>query len=804
MRRIGLVFAAIVAAAFGDTANAEEPRSPATQIAAEIDKYLQAPRSAATYRALANMGDPSFMTEVPADRYGFESPLLTALDMSYTNCRWRYSDEVYRKRLARLGERHPYIRQWLDVQRAVFSRCHGYGERHADPIPAAMPTSDERIAALQAEDRAYQKAAALFYEQGAAARAAFAAIAARRGEHQPAAKLMVASIDAGSEPSGYADAKSTPATIAEAQKLLNDPTAKPVQADAHALIGWIGASGDTLEGRRAQVKVTLEALALPLQTIRTDKQAEARYYQAAQDLPKLFTDFDNDDWWVTGAVPRGYFGSQAMAEAATLNSMAAFALSRRPATGSSASYDLLQIASKHFDDRKEDRDAWRVATLQLGSYYNRPGVEWAEIDALLAKVAARPTDHDVAMLAFLFDHKVRGSFDGQALYDESQIRLERSVAMLRLADFPYKNSENFRRLYYHGLNALILAQDIVGARRLRDLIEPKLDQQFGYSWIVSSDLLLLLAENEEAMVNAIVERGGGDSTLLNRLPARDLARLAIDQRIDPKIRARFARVAWTRDYVLGRKIPKAFDALMRTLNPAIGSNWKSRVGARPGDHALLLDLLNTPAMNLRVESRIEPTYGPRDEVTDPLELDYYEHSRNNWWCAPDTAQQTGREEDALANSVEQIPRGSLEALLSKSHLWQSLDRSERERLSAIPNAPNVLSNAAIAWAKKASAKKPKGADEALARAVRSTRYGCQMNGSHGAYSKTAWDLLHQKFPLSDAARRTRWWFDCKHFTYGCSDKRNDDQTYVDLEAWEADIKRQIDENAKAQAQQQEE
>ena len=78
-------------------------------------------------------------------------------------------------------------------------------------------------------------------------------------------------------------------------------------------------------------------------------------------------------------------------------------------------------------------------------------------------------------------------------------------------------------------------------------------------------------------------------------------------------------------------------------------------------------------------------------------------------------------------------------------------------------------------------------------AVRSTRYGCQMNGGHGAYSKAAWDLLHRKFPDSPAARRTRWWFDCRHFTYGCTDSRKDDQPFGTIEAyeaWEAEEKRQ--------------
>jgi hypothetical protein len=52
-------------------------------------------------------------------------------------------------------------------------------------------------------------------------------------------------------------------------------------------------------------------------------------------------------------------------------------------------------------------------------------------------------------------------------------------------------------------------------------------------------------------------------------------------------------------------------------------------------------------------------------------------------------------------------------------------------------------------------------------AVLTTRWGCQRDGGHGAYSRAAFELLHRRFPNTDAARRTRYWYDCAHFTYGC-------------------------------------
>ncbi|MEO5773092.1 MAG: hypothetical protein ABIQ32_03105 [Sphingomicrobium sp.] len=778
MRVVGLLALAALFALGITEARAQEAPSQQARIAQEIDKYLNAPRSAATYRALARMGDPTFFAPGPEYRSEYDSPLLKALDLPFTSCRWSYSDQVYRARIQRLGENHPYVRQWLRVQKAVFSRCHGYERTAGLPIPAPLSLAAEELVRLQAEDRAYQTAAAAFYDgRNTEARSQFATIARKAGEHQAAAKLMVAAIDAGSSGSRCGPAKANPAMIKEAERLLNDPAAKTRQADVHELIGWIGATVDSLPTRKAQVKVTLEALALPLEVIRADPQARARFDRAAEDLPRLFTDFDSTDWWLTGAVPEGYFGSEAMAAAAKTNRLVAFALTRPAGEGGAGgTWKVRQAAEERFGDDQADRDAWRVAVLRLGPSYAWKQLEWKEIDALIARVGSSPTDHDVALLGFLFDYKIKQAFAGPSDLDSNA--RERAVGIQKLAAYPYKEGEHFQRLYSHALNSLILFKDIASARRLRDLVEPT------QTWAVDRDLLLLLAEDEAAMIKVINDHEASESTLLNRLPSAELMKLSMDGRLQSNVRKRFARVAWTRTYVLGKRVPKPFDQAMRTLNPAVASGWTSQPGARSSDHSLLLDVLNTPGMNLRIESRADPEVSPRD-------MDYYEHSLNNWWCSPDAVEQAGREEDELANSVEQTPRGTLEALLAKSYVWQALDREEREALSDVAKGPQFLSDAAIRWAARASARRPKGADEALALAVRATRYGCQMQGGHGAYSHAAWTLLHSKFPDSDAAKRTRWWFDCKHFTYGCSDAAPDENINDKMTAIDAAIDKAV-------------
>jgi hypothetical protein len=80
---------------------------------------------------------------------------------------------------------------------------------------------------------------------------------------------------------------------------------------------------------------------------------------------------------------------------------------------------------------------------------------------------------------------------------------------------------------------------------------------------------------------------------------------------------------------------------------------------------------------------------------------------------------------------------------------------ERRKLAALPTAPNYLSAAAIAWAKR-SPDDPR-VPEALHLAVRTTRYGC-VDDRSGPLSKEAFRLLHSRYPKSKWTRNTPYWF----------------------------------------------
>ena len=87
------------------------------------------------------------------------------------------------------------------------------------------------------------------------------------------------------------------------------------------------------------------------------------------------------------------------------------------------------------------------------------------------------------------------------------------------------------------------------------------------------------------------------------------------------------------------------------------------------------------------------------------------------------------------------------------------DRAEAERqiqeLKTIETGPNHLSAQAIQWAREAP-EDPR-VPEALHHAVRTTRFGC-VDEATTDFSKAAFQLLHRRYPKSEWAKKTKYWF----------------------------------------------
>ena len=117
---------------------------------------------------------------------------------------------------------------------------------------------------------------------------------------------------------------------------------------------------------------------------------------------------------------------------------------------------------------------------------------------------------------------------------------------------------------------------------------------------------------------------------------------------------------------------------------------------------------------------------------------------------------TAREADRLSAPLEILYRtGQDPALEFLSPQQASAAQYELQRLASLGPAPNYLSQQVTAWAQKAPSD-PR-LPEALHLAVKATRYGCA-DADTGKFSKAAFDLLHERYPKSPWAQKTKYWY----------------------------------------------
>jgi hypothetical protein len=132
-----------------------------------------------------------------------------------------------------------------------------------------------------------------------------------------------------------------------------------------------------------------------------------------------------------------------------------------------------------------------------------------------------------------------------------------------------------------------------------------------------------------------------------------------------------------------------------------------------------------------------------------VDLDKIDDYRNNWWC------EYGRSVNPDNPTARPAVKTSATGPAFLSAAQKTAASTEWKRLAALGTAPNYLCAQTIKWA-TVKPDDPR-APEALHLAVRSTRYGCT-NEQTGTLSKQAYDLLHRKYPKSEWAQKTKYWF----------------------------------------------
>jgi len=790
--RIWFISVSLLALIVGQaSAQATSPSDLATR----LDFYFEHPNAPQTFRALAGLGDPGIQPDyLEFDRYGggrgpdaelyqmlFPVPDNGFIDMG--DCRPEYAVQTLKQRIATLGSDHPYVRRWVAVQRAVFSACLRSAS-DGTALPAALPLEDKALAKLQSDDRAYQAASLAFYQDDIShARLAFENIAQSASPQRAMAVYMVAAIQAGSR-KGYEDGSKATVTpdqsIAAFKAIMNDPSLAAAHIAAREELGWVAATVADDATRTAQVRATLEDLEAPSSRLASDPDARTRYLLALGDIDRLHqaSDLGDPAWWLRDGPPAQFTASRAMMKAAQADPMAAWVLfpvsyyQGRPwspyGRNAAPSWNALRAyAEEHAKGDDPAAYAWmRVKHAIAGAY--QPDA-WPEIEAE-EHDAARGDDRAAAALAFDFYHQVRLALSE---WEVAPDRYEQALAELKA--FPFKQSRVFKAARYDGLQYLMTVGRIDEARKWRDALEVAWTTAPGGDDDLDFSLLQILAEDPEHFAAAIP----GDVyreilPLENNLSIASLRDLAQNQDLPASVKARFARVAWARTYALGRPVDAKLDKLMRDLNPTMVKGWKSPEGrtVRPDDHQVLLDVLRTPGLNIVIaDVDRDPDYGG-PEHADATDIDLYNHDDANWWCPWNASRHSDDLEatlkttffDAadlsLADGADAYElRGKLNTVLAASYAFQSQDPGETKALSAIPCAPRMLTGRVLDWVQHPRFfESREGQAEALALAIKTTRYGCYSDGPHGSYSKAAWLLLHQKFPTTPWAVRTKYWF----------------------------------------------
>jgi len=238
-------------------------------------------------------------------------------------------------------------------------------------------------------------------------------------------------------------------------------------------------------------------------------------------------------------------------------------------------------------------------------------------------------------------------------------------------------------------------------------------------------------------------------------------------------------VALTKAMILNKKDIALYAEIAANENITIKPDiLRSVQRHRPYDYVQFM--LRTPRM--RLVPFFEGSHYQRNTLI-PTQIDVYNHSDNNWWCAYNPAQlreevfEQARITPSLWSPydrdehIQKQHEDHIKSLLAQHPYNQFTDPAEEDLLSKIPSGPQYLSAAVIKqetrnqwkfW--RSNQAKNKSAAN-LHYAVKTTRYGCERNGSHAVYSRKAFEILHFNYGNSIWAEQTPYWFSDKHFHY---------------------------------------
>jgi hypothetical protein len=772
------------------------------KLTAAIDTYARAPFSARTWRVLNGLGDPGIDSETgyTYDNWqerGQWKDLVTSLapdakelaEPGY-NCRLSYPLATLRERLSALPLKDPYIKQWLMAQSAVFKACTD-SNAQTITLPTPLDVKPE-LAPTQIFDRAYQQASILFYSDPAKAIEQFKAIANTASPHKAAARYNIANL--------LANAHNVVEARKEADSILTDPSLSSVHDITKDLLGYIANLEDTPAGWQRLIDDTVATLNQPTSAVTKDESSKRRYANALFDIEFGGIKAKADDWWITGKLPENPTLSKAIADSARQQPMALWMMTGQTIEHkmSHAPWPLVGPKWQAWNSSLVDRAmALQPAANNINALARSliNGLTTANDD--LNRATMWSSAKNVAGKA----QSSCGDAPETAAVGELAIQATRLSAQAGrfdeiyagLASLPLEKSDTLNTLILPELVKQILTTgNVEEGRRFRDKFMPQGKIEPSPTTPDASPAIFAVfqewvAEDKTKWQTATtLSPDKLAATLYNFLPSTELKSLAADQRFDSAQKAKLSRTAWTRDYARNGKFNEKSWTEMLAANAELAAAYdkaKKDYPTASSEHAATLTILRNPRFNILVTS--PDLFWTDDSATEKFdELNYYDHNDLNWWCPFESdrmlgAVRSGYDQLSGMAEVRDYYTDDLKPLLEtdavatadaardqllKNHpVLKAVNWKELASLAKAPPAPKALTQAAMRWAKMSDGKD--GAPEALALAVRATRYGCNWHGSHKSYSKPAQEMLKAKFGTTEWAAKTPYWFDCQYRQY---------------------------------------
>ena len=617
---------------------------------------------------------------------------------SYLNCQKDSFDTAIAtldQRIAKYGADSGAVKAWVEAQDQVFSNCAG-----GSSIPAEIGADAD---ALMRADRAYQIAAANFYATNFdEARKGFEKIAADSGSPwQQNAIYLVARTLARKGSLGPAEQKQESLEAAETQlrKILADKKLSALHAASLRLLNLVRLRAHPAE------RLNELAKSLSVKTPNPNLKQDLWDYTVLLDG---FLETDEPDSKPAATIPKDQD------------------LTDWIATFEGASKEAREHALARWQATRST--PWFIAALTFAHGKDpQAGELLGEAQKVKNTSPAFPAARYHTIRLLLESGK---DSEARTLLDQT-LKTERA------------------RFDESALN-LLLSQRMLLANNLSEFLADAARVPAALSW--NDDGREIPADDSETSDETKAKKGKpffdvDAAHALNQQLPLSVLREAVKSNVLPAgPRLDLIQATWLRAAILGdTQTADEIAPLLAQLVPQTSDLLTSyQLAAQPDEKkfAAIYAWLKTPGL----EPVVDAGLGRETPLPEQDQL------RDNWWCSAAFVPGTG-EENREVIQFTATTTGAPPRFLSPQEV--EAGAKEWRALSALGAAPNYIAKEVVQWAN--SHPNDARVPEALHLAVKTTRFGCG-DADTGKWSKSAFDLLHRKYPNNPWTKKTPYWF----------------------------------------------